>query len=212
MKWQELLSLLQGTTLFEASALLAGPDSPGEVRRQISRWVASGRLIRLRRGLYALAAPYAISPPDPLAVASRLRVPSYVSLQTALSYGGVIPESVPVVTSVTTNRPGRLETPMGVFLYRHLKRSLFWGYREVDAGEGQKAFVAVPEKALLDLFYLTPGAIGPSFVHELRLASGHLDLERLRAFAIRAAKPKLTRAAALTTRIMEKERKGERAL
>ena len=212
MKWSELLRLLHGTTLFEASALLAGPDSPGDVRRQLSRWVASGRLIQLRRGLYTLAAPYATSPPDPLAVASRLRVPSYVSLQTALSYHGVIPESAPVVTSVTTNRPGRLETPLGAFLYRHIKRALFWGYREVDDGEGQKAFVAVPEKALLDLFYLTPGAIEPSFVHELRLAPGHLDLVRLRAFATRAAKPKLVRAAALTIRVVEEERKGEMTL
>jgi len=78
-------------------------------------------LIQLRRGLYALAPPYASAPPNVLALASRIRVPSYVSLQSALSYHGIIPESVPVVTSVTTNRPGEFETPLGGFLYRHLK-------------------------------------------------------------------------------------------
>ncbi len=212
MKWANFLHLLHGMTLFEASALLAGPDPPGEVRRQLSRWVASGRLIQLRRGLYALAPPYAGPAPNRLALASRIRVPSYVSLQSALSYHGIIPESVPVVTSVTTNRPGRFDTPLGSFLYRHVKRDLFWGYREVDVDAGQKAFIAIPEKALLDHFYLTPGIIDSSFVRELRLAPEQLDFERLRTFATRAAKPRLARAAALTIRILEEEKREEASL
>jgi predicted transcriptional regulator of viral defense system len=212
MKWVDFLHLLHGMTLFEASALLAGSDPPGEVRRQLSRWVASGRLIQLRRGLYALAPPYAGAAPNGFALASRIRLPSYVSLQSALSYHGIIPESVPVVTSVTTNRPGQFETPLGGFLYRHLKRDLFWGYREVDVDAGQKAFVAIPEKALLDHFYLTPGIIDSSFVRELRLDPEHLDFGRLRTFATRAAKPRLVRAASLTVRILEKERAGETSL
>ncbi len=212
MKWPDLLRLLQGMTPFEASALLAGSDSPAEVRRQLSRWTASGRLIQIRRGLYALAPPFAGAAPNVLAVASRIRVPSYVSLQSALSFHGVIPEAVPVVTSVTTSRPGRFGTPLGSFLYRHLKRSLFWGYREMDVDGGQKAFVALPEKALLDLFYLTPGVIGAPLVQELRLAPGQLDPDRLRSFAKRAAKPKLVRAMALTASLLKEETKGETEL
>ena len=212
MKWIDLLRLLHGMTVFEASALLAGSDSPGEVRRQLSRWVAAGRLTQLRRGLYALAPPFAGRALNVLALAARIRVPSYVSLQSALSYHGIIPEAVPMVTSVTTNRPGQFETPLGGFLYRHLKRDLFWGYREVDVGAGQKAFVAIPEKALLDLFYLTPGMIDSPFVSELRLAPEQLDLGRLRSFAMRAATPRLVRAAALTIRILEKEQAEEMSL
>ncbi len=205
MKWPDLLGLLRGSTLFEASMLLAGRDSPAEVSREISRWVAARRLIQLRRGLYALAPPYAGSPPDPLAVASRLRRPSYVSLQSALSYHGAIPESVPVVTSVTTGRPGRFDTPLGSFLYRHLKKSLFWGYSEFDAGGGLRSYVADSEKALLDLFYLTPGVIGSSFVSELRLAPGSVDAEKLRRYAVRASSPKLVRAASQAARLLEGE-------
>ncbi|PYT17896.1 MAG: hypothetical protein DMF51_01385, partial [Acidobacteria bacterium] len=77
MKWQDLLTLLDGATLFESAMHLAGKDSPAEVRRQISRWVASGRLHQLRRGLYALAPPHAREPSDALAVVSRLHRPSY---------------------------------------------------------------------------------------------------------------------------------------
>jgi predicted transcriptional regulator of viral defense system len=199
-------------TVFETAALLAGPDSPREARRQLSRWVASGRLIQLRRGLYMLAPPYAGEVPNPLALASRIRVPSYVSLQSALSYHGVIPESVPMVTSVTTNRPGRFNTPLGFFHYRHLKQDLFWGYREVDVGAGQKSFVAIAEKALLDQYYLTPGNIDASFVGELRLAPDILDVDRLRSFVARAEKPRLTRAVELTIGILEKDRTAERVL
>jgi len=212
MNWQSLLRLLGGGTLFDASMLLAGPDPPPEVHRQLSRWTASGRLIQLRRGFYALAPPFARSSPSVLAIASRMRKPSYVSLQSALSYHGATPESNPMITSVTTGRPGRFETPVGEFLYRHLGPRLFWGYREVDAGEGERAYVALPEKALLDLFHLTSGAIDSSFILELRLAEDTIDSRRLQQFAKRAAGPKLVRAAALTARILEEEEKGERVV
>ena len=208
MKWMDLLVLLDGHELFEASMLLAGPDSPSEVRRQLSRWTASGRLIQLRRGLYVLAPPFARTPPGALAIAARIRKPSYVSLQSALAYHGVIPESVPAVTSVTTGRPGRVENPLGTFLYRHVGPGLFWGYREVQAG-GANAYLADAEKALLDLFHLTPGEIPPSFIEELRLSSHDIDVQRLGQYAQRTAKPKLIRAAALTARLLEEDEREE---
>ena len=136
MKWQELLKLTEGETLFDASALLSGADPPSEVRRALSRWTASGRLVQLRRGLYVLAPPYARTPPSLVAIAGRMRRPSYLSLQSALGYHGVIPESVATTISVTTGRPGRWETAVGDFHYRHVHPDLFWGYRQVDLGEG----------------------------------------------------------------------------
>jgi len=212
MKWEDLLALAGRGSLFDASMLLAGTDSPSEVRRQLSRWTASRRLIQLRRGLYTLAPPFARAAPNALAIAARLRKPSYVSLQSALSFHGATPESTPAVTSVTTGRPGRVETSFGEFLYRHLGLRLFWGYRELEVGEGERAYVALPEKALLDLFYLTPGEIGVAFVRELRLAAGVVDSERLLEFAQRAARPRLHRAAVLTTRILRADRKGGKAV
>lgn len=211
MKWQDLLALLGNVTVFESSMLVAGKDSPAEVRRQISRWAASGRLSQVRRGLYALAQPHARERPDPLALASRLQRPSYVSLQSALAYHGVIPEAVPVVTSVTTGRPRRFRTPFGEFMYRHVHAGLFWGYQEVDLGLGQLAYVALPEKALLDLFHLTPGSIRQRFLTELRFSSGLLDPVRLEQFARRTKKPKLIRAASLAARLLRDEAGKEAA-
>ena len=64
---------------------------------------------------------------------------SYVSLQSALEYHGLIPDHAP---SVTTGRPQTYSTPLGVFIFRHVKRELFFGYEEKDS-----AWVASPEKA-----------------------------------------------------------------
>lgn len=210
MKWSDLLSLLGGVTLFESSMLLAGEDSPAGVRRQLSRWVASGRLWQMRRGFYALAPPHARELPDALAVAARLHRPSYVSLQSALAYHGAIPEAVPVVTSVTTGRPRRFRTSFGEFVYRHVNPGLFWGYQEVELGPGQPAYVAFPEKALLDLFHLTRGTIRRRFLEELRLSSGQFDPAKLEQIAKRTAKPKLVRAASLTVRLL-REGSGKEA-
>ena len=205
MKWPKLLSLLGGRTIFHASALLAGGDPPHEVSRQLSRWSASGRLLRLRREVYAVAAPFATSEPDRFAAAGVIRKPSYISLQSALAYHGVIPEAVPGVTSVTTGRPGRFDTPIGVFQYRHIHRDLFWGYRRIDVGEGEAAFVATPEKSLLDLFHLTPGAHRSGFIEEVRLEPGTLDTGILKTQAEKTGRPKLIRAAALVARLLESE-------
>jgi predicted transcriptional regulator of viral defense system len=211
MKWQNLLTLLDGASLFESAMLLAGKDSPAEVRRQISRWVASGRLHQLRRGLYALAPPQAREAPDALAVASRLQRPSYVSLQSALAYHGVIPEGVPVVTSVTTGRPRRFRTFLGEFVYRHIHPSLFWGYQQVGHRPGEPIYVAFPEKALLDLFHLTRGKIGPRLLGELRLSSGQIDPAKLEQAAKRTARPRHIRAAARTIHLLREGAEAEGA-
>ena len=62
-----------------------------------------------------------------------------------------------------------MDTPLGWFMYRHCKRTLFFGFQEVDLGQGQAAFVARPEKAHLDLVYLTPGGERQGFLAGLRL-------------------------------------------
>jgi len=129
---------------------------------------------------------------------------SYVSCQSALAHYGLIPEHVPVVTSVTTARPARWETPLGVCEFQHIKTELLRGYQLTDLGEGQEAFVAKPEKALLDLVHLQPGGDAPDYLRELRLQNlDHLELDELRRQADLTRSPKLRRAAAFV---------GERAL
>ncbi len=121
MKFERLLETVGDEPVFEPGLLLAGDVDPADVRRQLSRWVEAGRLYQLRRGLYALAPPYQKVKPHPFLVANRLVRGSYVSLQSALAHCGLIPEYVPVTTSVTTSRPARWDTPLGIYDFRHIQ-------------------------------------------------------------------------------------------
>jgi predicted transcriptional regulator of viral defense system len=206
MVFEELLALLGREPLFETGFLLAGDVKPGYVRRQLSEWVKAGKLWQLRRGLYAPAPPYQRVVPHPFVIANRLTPGSYVSLQAALAHYDLIPEHVATVTSVTARRPGRWSTPAGVYSYRHLRPSLLFGYDSLPIGEGQTALVATPEKALLDLVYLQPGADVAAYVASLRLQNlDTLDRDRLKTLAERFAKPKLRQAADAIAALVEME-------
>jgi predicted transcriptional regulator of viral defense system len=160
----------------------------------------------LRRGLYALAPPFQKVKPHPFVVANQLVRSSYVSLQSALAYYGLIPEYVPLMTSVTTSRPGRSITPLGNFEFRHIKPDFLFGYQSVDVGDSQQAFVASPEKALLDLIYLAPGADSPDYLRELRLQNlDQLDVAALSHYADQADSPKLKRAVGMISKLIDIE-------
>ncbi len=198
MRFDALLALVADEPVFASALLLAGDVSAAQVRLQLSRWVKAGRLLRLRRGLYALAPTWRKVEPHPFLVANRLQRGSYVSLQSALAFYGVIPEHVPVVTSVGQGRPETLHNPLGGFQFNHLTGTLFLGYSRMEVAARQFAFVASPEKALLDLVYLTPGADSQDYLRELRLQSSEaMDVSTLDELARRSGKAKLVRAARL---------------
>ncbi len=198
MKFAQLLSFVGEEPVFESSALLAGNVDPAYIRRQLSEWARTGKLVPLRRGLYCLAEPYRKVQPHPFLLANRICQASYVSRESALAYYDLIPEHVPVVTSVTTGRPRVYETPLGVFDFRHIQQGFFNAYRTEIFPDGQKAFVAGPEKALLDLIYLTPDADTSEYLSELRLQNlDTLDWRAFRAIGRDLRSPKLLRAAKL---------------
>ena len=197
MKFQDAVQIVSDEPLFETGLLLAGCVDPADVRRQLSRWARSGRIHQLRRGLYVLAPPWRKRHPHPFLVANRLAPGSYVSGLSALAFAGVIPEYVAETTSVTPGRPGLRTTPLGRFSFRHLKGSMMFGYRLTALGQGQDAFVAEPEKAILDMVHLHPGGDRRSYLEELRLDFDSLRPDRLKAFAAIAGTPKLARAASV---------------
>jgi len=207
MKFSELLSLIQEEAVFSSGFLMAGRADRAGISRQLSRWTDEGKLIQLRRGLYMLAGLHPRHTPHHFTIANRLQGGSYVSLQSALAFHSLIPEHVPVVTSVTTARPRLLETRAGTYQYRHLHRELFFGYHAADPGDGSSAFIAFPEKALLDLIHLTPRADDPAYLQELRLQNlENLDLKRLREFARHSRRKKWLRAANLIQALAARER------
>jgi predicted transcriptional regulator of viral defense system len=195
MLFEDLLSIVGQEPVFDTGILLAGDVDPNYLRRQLSEWVSTGKLWQLRRGLYALAPPYQKAKPHPFLVANRLVPGSYISLQSALAYYGLIPEFVVTITSVTIRRPGEWETPLGSYLYRHIRPELFFGYEWQQVDREQHAFLAKAEKALLDLVYLQPGGDEALYLESLRLQGfEQMDISLLQQMAMRVGKPKLLRA------------------
>jgi len=210
MKFEELLDIVGDLPLFRGSLLLAGDRDPADVRRQLSRWKAAGKLVQFRRNLYALASPWRRAEPHPFLVANELHGPSYVSLQSALAHHGMIPESVPVTTSVTTGRPIQISTPFGRYVYRHLRRDAFFGYRKTPVLRNQESLVATPAKALLDLSYLTPGGASMAHLESLRLDGlEQVKEDELLGYARRWDKPEILRSADNILRLREQPGDGD---
>jgi len=206
MKWPDLLQLIGSEPVFSSALLRAGNISDAQVRLQLARWTTAGRIIQLRRGVYMLAPPYRKIEPHPFLIANHLRKNAYVSLQSALAYHSLIPEYVPVVTSVTAARPEQVKTPIGVFIFKHMKMELLFGYQEVEVSRNQHAFVATPEKALLDLIYLNSGAEQATYLRELRLQNCEsINSSTLIEYAERFGKPKLQRAVKNIIHILDQE-------
>ena len=205
MKFQDLVAIVADEPVFDTGLLLAGPVGPAQVQRQLSRWVRAGRVLQLRRGLYALAPPWRKRVPHPFLVANRLAPGAYVSGLSALAFAHAIPEHVAEVTSITSGRPHSRNLPLGRFSFRHLKAGLRFGYRQTELGNSQQAFVAAPEKALLDLVHLQPGGDDRAYLQELRLNFEALRLEALDALASRCGTPKLLRAVRQVRQLAEAE-------
>jgi predicted transcriptional regulator of viral defense system len=194
MRYEDLLKKTSDLPCFTARFLAAGEDL-SRIRLQLDRWVKNKKVMRIHKGLYTVSEPYRKTKPEPFYIANNLKPASYVSLQSALAWYGMIPEYVPEVTSVTTGRPQVIETPIGRFSFRHIKREFFWGYTQAELSPGQKGFVAQPEKALLDLVYLTPDGDKEEFIEELRLQSlEKIDKTVLREFVEKTKNNKLKKA------------------
>lgn len=205
MKFEELLKLLEYETIFSSALFEVAGISRQQMKLQLVRWVKAGKLQKIRRGVYILNKPYRKAEPHPFNTANQIKQGSYVSLQSALAFYSMIPEYVPVVTSITTGRPEKVKTPVGVFLYRHLKKPLFSGFQNVEVISGQHALVATPEKALLDLIYLTPQGDSKEYIEELRLQNISLiSMENLKKEAEKFKSKKMENALSNINALLKK--------
>lgn len=115
----------------------------------LHRYAKKGFVKRLKNGIYSL---YDTSVPD-IYLANKLCEPSYVSLEFALSFHSVIPETVYEITSITTKSTKRFSALGKTFSYHHIKKEAFTGYGVYRQGD-ISALIAEPEKAFVDVTYL----------------------------------------------------------
>ena len=125
---------------------------------KIHQLVKSSILERVTKGLYIAGPALQAERPDPFLLANQILGPSYVSVESALSYYGLIPERVYTITSMTTKAARQYTTPVGAFTYTHLSLPYYsFGVRSVQLTKQQRVMMASPEKALLDKIITTAG-------------------------------------------------------
>ena len=128
---------------------------PAFDKNNLSRWVKKGYLVKLRNNLYTFSELKSDNNIH-FYLANRIYRPSYLSLHTALAFHGLIPESIAQTTSVSTMKTTRFQNELGSFSYKKIKNELFFGYAHLDFTKDKTYMIALPEKALLDFFYLYP--------------------------------------------------------
>jgi hypothetical protein len=165
-------------TLMEVARWVGG--SSNRQFALLKRALKSEEVLRIHRGLYCLASKYLRRKPDPLVLAQRIHGPSYISLESALSYHEWIPEAVYTVTSACMDRSREFDTPLGHFSFTRIPQTVFYtevtridksgGKSEPGFQTGESFLLASPLKALADYLY----------VHRLDWISAGPVLESLR--------------------------------
>jgi hypothetical protein len=139
---------------FDYQTLMGALDEYARPRDKISDLLKKGIIIRVKKGLYVFGEAYRKAPYSKEILANLMFGPSYISLEYALQYHGLIPERVEAVTSVTTGRSRRFLTPVGLFTYRRISLDAFRiGMDRKEIGERRAFLIATPEKALADKIY-----------------------------------------------------------
>lgn len=124
---------------------------------KISELLKSKELIPIRRGLYTIGPSIDLPSPEPFLIANHLRGPSYVSLESALSYWNMIPERAYEISSVSIKTSKLYKTPVGRYSYKQLKTPYYaFGIKNVAYSPKQRILIASREKALCDKIVLTP--------------------------------------------------------
>ncbi|MCH7396541.1 hypothetical protein MM236_01015 [Belliella sp. DSM 107340] len=125
---------------------------------KISELIKDGMLIGLKKGLYVPGPKSKIIRPELFLIANHLWGPSYISMETALSYWGMIPERVFETTSVTIKSAKVFKTELGKFSYKKSQLPYYaFGIKTEQLSPRQAVMIASPEKAICDKIVMTSG-------------------------------------------------------
>ncbi|MBU1291492.1 hypothetical protein KJ898_06835 [bacterium] len=152
MKFLELKNELKDFSIFSLNEIRN--IDPNFYRSRLNEWQDKGYIKKVIRGYYIFS-DLQLSEEILFKIANRIYLPSYISLESALSYYHLIPESVYGITSISTRRTYSFKTSIGEFTFRTVKPQLFFGYHLMNYRELYLKMASV-EKAILDYFYLHP--------------------------------------------------------
>lgn len=179
MEWIGFLNKVKDEPFIELRRFLLAEKNSSYVRLLFYRWAKSEKLIKLKKGLYILNEPYRRSL-NLSVIACFLKQPSYLSLEKALEFHGLIPESVFVYTLVSPKRSYNFDTEIGRFHFRQIRKDLFFGYKGYK-DKGCYYFIADPEKTIIDYLYFKAGQNNfENFIEEMRFQN--LSILNLKKF------------------------------
>lgn len=198
MKYYDLIEMLGKEGYFDLASLVQLTGERREsIRMQLYRWCKDGKLLPLRRGMYAFPEFCNQAAVNPAELANNLYRPSYISTYWAMGYYGLIPEKVVSYTSVTSRVSKSFDNSFGVFKYQSVKPAGFFGYSVVDIGDS-KVMIAEPEKALLDMWHFERGEWSRARMDEMRFQNSDvINGDKLRDYAERYQSPRLVKAVEL---------------
>lgn len=127
---------------------------------KIHSLLSEGVIQPIKKGLYIAGPAINSATPEPFLLANHILGPSYISLDSALSHHGLIPERVFEITSVTTKAARRFNTSVGIYSYTRLPLPYYsFGIQQLRLADDQYAMIASPEKALFDKIVCTSGLV-----------------------------------------------------
>lgn len=136
--------------------------------RRLNEWQKKGYITKIIKGWYIFN-DISINENILFQVSNSLRPPSYISLESALSFYNIIPEQTFTVTAITTLKTIEYNTLKGIFSYKTIKPDLFFGYTIIPQTKGRPILMAELEKALLDFLYLNSTINNSDAMEALRL-------------------------------------------
>ena len=168
MKFIDLKTRLSKNDIIDIRNVITLFDSID--RRRLYEWQKKDYILKLTSNYYIFR-DAEIDDPFVRMIANKIYSPSYVSLESALSYYGFIPEAVFQITSITSRKTHNIQTDISNFNYRSIHKRLFWGY-SLNTKTSYRFFIADPEKTILDYLYLNPHLDDIKSLKELRFNQG----------------------------------------
>ena len=146
--------------------------------RLLSLWQKKELIEKIRNRWYRF--PKELGQPLRYFISNQIYAPSYISLESALSFYGLIPEGVFSITSISTKKTNEFKTPTGHFLYKKIKPDFFYAYRLIEFSERKDLLpfnfkIAEPEKAIIDFLYFNPNYKTKDDFLSLRINEGRLN-------------------------------------
>ncbi len=180
------MKYIEFKTRFQKAPIIISKDAEKQVsnkqvfRNQLNRWHKKGLIVKLKRGVYLLNENDRKNTPGLMFIANQLYNPSYISLESALSYYDLIPERVADVTSVSTRKTAHFENKLGLFAYQQIKPGAFRGFRLTKDENEMPLLLAEPEKAIVDFLYLNLSRFSKKFKEQFNFSYRFQNTELLK--------------------------------